>query len=103
MDATLNRLISIDKQARSMVEEAEQYKSEALNSLGPDIEKIKADYVAEAERRIQSILDTEGSISHEADDEMVTRYEGLTKMLEDTYAHKHDELVKQLFNRCIGR
>lgn len=103
MDATLNRLINIDKEARSMVEEAERYKNDALNNLGRDIEKIKADYTAEAERRIQNILDTEGNYSHEADDEMVARYESLTRMLEETYARKHDQLVEQLFNRCIGR
>ena len=103
MDATLNKLIELDKKARAMVTEAQQYNSDVMNRLGADIEALKQKYTEEAERRLSIIHQNEEEAEHSADTDLEKRYAELTRMLEENFAQRHDELCSQLFERCTGR
>ncbi len=103
MNEMLAKLIETDKQARGMVIAARQYNSDTMNNLGSDIAKLREDYMSRAEHRLHLIHEDEDQTVRHADEDMAERYKKLTKMLEDTYAQRREQLCDQLFERCVGR
>ncbi len=103
MNEMLAKLIETDKKARAMVIAARQYNSDTMNNLSTDIATLRESYMSRAENRLHLIHEDEDRTTANADHDMEERYKKLTRMLEDTYAQRRDQLCNELFERCVGR
>ena len=103
MNEEINKLIALDKKARSMVEEADRYYNSTMNNLAKDIGELKDNYALRARNRIQNIREQEQALSAQTLDELKAKYDQMTKRLEQHYQEHQEELIQQIFDRCIGR
>ena len=103
MNEEINKLIALDKKARSMVEEADRYYNSTMNNLAKDIGELKDNYALRARNRIQKIREQEQALSAQTLDELKAKYDQMTKRLEQHYQEHQEELIQQIFDRCIGR
>ncbi len=103
MNEQINRLIELDKNARNMVEEADRYLNSTMNNLAKDIGELKDNYAQRARNRIQKVQEQEQAFSAKTTAEMKERYGRMEQQLEQYYQSHREELIQQIFDRCIGR
>lgn len=103
MDAAINQLIDLDKQARRMVEDATQYLNDTLDGIDSQVEQFKKNYVDEAQHRIQLIQEEEGQLADESCRELAQRYDRLREQMDQRFAQNRADWEDQLFRRCLGR
>lgn len=103
MNEEINKLIALDKKARSMVEEADRYYNSTMNNLAKDIGDLKDNYALRARNRIQKVREQEQALSAQTLEQLKEKYDQMTKRLEQHYQEHQEELIQQIFDRCIGR
>lgn len=103
MDNILEKLVEADKQAQSIVEEAEEYLETTMANIERDVKEYQESYTERAQRRIGIIRDEEGKASQVAAEDILKRYDQLMEGLEETYQAHHAQWEDELFNKCIGR
>lgn len=103
MNDLINRLIGLDKEARTMVEDSENYRDSVLSNLEQEIEQFKKAYVEKAERRIGLVRDEENKVSGQAVQDAAARIQSLMESLNTSWQQHHKEWEDSLYERCIGR
>ncbi len=103
MEDIINRLIEVDKQARTMLEQAEAYRKQLDGSREKALEEYRANLLERAERRLQMVQEQEAKASEEAKQTSAQSYEALLVRLDETYRHNHVQWEETIFQRCIGR
>lgn len=103
MDNAIGELIEMDKKARAMVDEANDYLSNTLNNMDRDVAEFRAGYKEKAMKRIGVIREQEGKLSEEALRDMAGRYDALMQNLEKSYENNHKQWEDELFYKVLGR
>ena len=102
MNEIIKNLIEIDKQARNMVEDAENYRADVLAKLDQEVAEFKEAYVQRAEQRIGLVREEETRVSGRAE---MTAREQVNTMEEDlkkVYETNHTQWEESIYKRCIG-
>lgn len=96
------RLLELDRQAQSLLEEAaadrEQLKADAVRQQ----EAILREYETHAREHIETLRQAETSAAQEECAAIRSRYDLLAQELEQTYREQHKDWENELFLRCIG-
>ena len=103
MDAVINQLIDLDKQARKMVEEATRYLNDTLGAIPTDVNQFKKTYAEEAQHRIQLIQEDEDKLTQENQQALAQQFGELRDRMDQQYSQHHQEWEDALFARCLGR
>ncbi len=103
MDMILGQLVDVDRKARAVVEEAEEYLETTMANMEREVEAYKESYTERAVHRIGIVRDQEGAVSQKATQDIAARYAQLMENLEQTYEERHVQWEEELFNKCIGR
>ncbi len=103
MNEQINKLIELDKKARNVVEESDRYFNSTMNNLAKDIGDLQDSYAQRARNRIQKVREQEQALSAKTLEELTQRYGQMAQKLEQHYQDHQEELIQQIFDRCIGR
>ena len=103
MDAAINQLIDLDKQARKMVEDATAYLNDTLAGIESQVDQFKKNYVEEASHRIQLIQEEEQALADENCRQLAQQYGQLRERMDQRFASCREDWEDQLFRRCTGR
>ena len=103
MDAVINQLIDLDKQARKMVEDATVYLNDTLAGIDSQVDQFKKNYVEEAQHRIQLIQQEERDLADDSCRRLADRYRQLQDQMDQRFAAHRQEWEDELFRRCTGR
>lgn len=101
MDTVIKELISYDRQARAILQEAQQAKEKIEKELPEEEEKLYHDYLQRAKERTDRIQEQmEGS--HRDDiAKMEEIYQKESKRLEGVYQENRERWIEELYSQCI--
>lgn len=97
----LAELVSLDRKACAMVEEAQEQLEDTLANTERDMERFRAEYTEKAVHRIGVVRDEEGKASQAELESITQRYQSLMEGLEKTYEERHAQWEEEIFQRCI--
>jgi len=102
MQDIIRKIIEIDHMAQKMTDEALSLKSEAEASIGKDKEALKEKYLEKARIRIAKRSETEEQFLIETLEDISTKYDAVSKKLNNIYELNHSKWVDELYNKMIG-
>lgn len=102
MNETINRLIEIDKKARTIVEDAESYRDSVVANLDKDVAQFRREYIEKAEKRIGIVREEESKVSGKAMENAKASLERKLGDLNKLWQERHEQWEDELYNRCIG-
>lgn len=102
MNTVVNKLLDVDKQARQILDEAQQYYDRTISDIETEKQKITAEYENKAKSHYDEIGETEGDNIEDATKEIEEKYARLTKEMDETFESGHTRWEDELYNRCIS-
>lgn len=103
MDSVVNKLLDVDRQARQILDEAQQYYDKTIKDLAAEKQKMTADYESREKQYLDKVRVSESVSVTEASAEIESRYESLTAELDNTFESLHPAWEDELFQKCVGR
>lgn len=103
MNTIVNQLLDVDKEARMILDEAQQYYDKTIDELEKEKRELTAKYEEKRLNRLESVRKAEEASTNAAALESQRRYAELTKSIEEFYAQNHERWETELFNNCVRR
>ncbi len=103
MDDILSSIISIEKRAQEMVNEAHLQGEEILKKAGGTCGDISADITKRQELRISKVDEMERKVAEEEIDKIRLQYEDKHDLLQNLYKSRKQQYIDEIFNNIIGR
>lgn len=103
MNTVVNRLLDVDKHARSILDEAQQYYERTLSDIEAEKKKLTEEYENKAKAHLEEITGTEAASVKVAVAKIDSYYAKMTAELDKAFEGKHTEWENTLFDRCVGR
>jgi hemerythrin-like domain-containing protein len=102
MDAEVTRLLDTDKQARDILEDAQDYYARTLHDIESEKKRLARTYERRMEQRLSEIDSSERTAVHTAAAEAKKRYAQLTQEMDIAYGQNRQRWEDALFNGCIA-
>lgn len=102
MNIEVNKLLDVDKQARLIIDEAQQYYDRTLSDIEAEKQKLMAEYEKKAKAHYDKIEAAERESSAIATKEIEEKYARLTAEMDEAFEKGHASWEDGLFVRCIG-
>jgi len=102
MDTIIKELISYDRQAREILQEARQAKEKAEKELPEEEDKLYRDYLQRAKERTNRIQEQMEGSRRDDIAKMEESYQKESKRLEGIYEGNRERWIEELYRRCIG-
>lgn len=102
MNTVVNKLLDVDKQARLMLDEAQQYYDRTLADIEAEKQKIAAVYENKAKAHYNEIEAAEHAAIDDAEKENGEKYARLTAEMDEIFEKEHINWENELFARCVG-
>lgn len=102
MNTVVNQLLDVDKQARQILDEAQQYYDRTLADIETEKQRITAKYENKAKAHCEQAEAAEQGAIADSAKETAETYARLTAELDERFANTHVNLENELFARCIG-
>lgn len=103
MESVVGKLLDVDREARMILDEAQQYYDATIEEIAAEKKRMTADYEARATKHLEDVKRAESGGMEQAADEIHERYARLTAAIDGTYAQNHAEWEDELYKRCMGR
>lgn len=103
MNTIVNKLLDADKQARQLLDDAQQYYDRTLTEIQEEKKKLLQAYTEKADLHISEL---ESKLTEEVEDviEAVRKRTASTvAAMDQRYDRLHQEWEDQLAQRCMGR
>lgn len=101
MDVILENLMEVDRRARAIVEEGEEYLETTIANMERDVAEYKESYAQRARHRVGVVRDQEDEASRQAAEDITNRYHQLMEHLEKTHRENHTGWEDEIFQKCI--
>jgi Na+-transporting NADH:ubiquinone oxidoreductase subunit NqrC len=102
LDAVVNRLIDADRQARSTLDDANQYYAETLLEIEAEKKRLTESYSAKLEARLKDISGHEYTAIQEALIADRDRAAVIAGEIDKAYESNHSRWEDELFARCVN-
>ena len=103
MDTIINELISYDRQARAIIEEALQAKEKSERELPEEAKRLYDDFLSRAKDRVARIQESVQSDHEEEIAQLEQSYQLAVDKLKETYENNRENWCQQLFERCVAQ
>ncbi len=103
MNTVVNQLIDVDKQARSILDDAQQYYDRTIADIETEKQRIATEYEDKAIARLNEIFITEETAVTEATKQLKQKYSKLTSDMDSTFENEHVNWEKDIFDKCVRR
>ena len=103
MDTIINELISYDRQARAIIEEALQAKEKSEKELPEEAKRLYDDFLSRAKDRVARIQESVQSDHEEEIAQLEQSYQLAVDKLKETYEHIRESWCPQLFGRRVAQ
>lgn len=102
MNTVVNKLLSVDKHARGILEEAQNYYDKTIADI--EIEKIKiaAEHEEKAQDHYKKVDAAERDAVACAEKETSEKYSRLTAEMDEIFEKEHTKWEDTIFMNCIG-
>lgn len=103
MNASVNKLLDVDREARQTLDEAQQYYDQTLLEIQEEKAQMLLSYTQRAEKHL-TLLKAE--LDSEVDETMKSVRERTAELLAQMDAHyeeHHQQWEDQMVQKCIGR
>ena len=101
MDEMLAKILEMDKKCRVQAEEAEKSEKKALNELTSIRTSLIEKTLAEEQKKVSAIRDTELKKANEETAEMRKKTESAQAKLQAVYAENGEKWINDIFNKAI--
>ena len=102
MQDMISKIVEVDRQAREITEQAEEEKARVERELKERREKIRADYLGRARRRIKLNEETERAQAEQGLERQEARYAQAGEAMDALYAQRGDEWLEALVKRVLN-
>lgn len=103
LNTVVNKLLDVDKQARLILDEAQQYYDRTLVDIEAEKQKITTDYENKAKAHYDKIEAAEHAAIVDAEKETGEKYARLTAEMDEIFEKGHVGWENELFARCVGQ
>lgn len=102
LNTVVNKLLDVDKQARLILDEAQQYYDRVLTDIEAEKQRLTTEYENKAKMHYEKIEETERSAIIDSAKEIEEKYARLTAEMNEIFEKEHVNLENELFARCVG-
>lgn len=103
MESAVGKLLDVDKEARMILDEAQQYYDKTIEEIDGEKKRITEGYEQRAQKHLEDIRKSESAGAVEAAAEIRERYGRLTSAIDEAYELNHAKWEDELYNRCMER
>ena len=103
MNTEVNKLLDVDKDARRIVDEAQQYYDNTMEEIEAEKKKMLADFVEQEKRRVEELKRFEDAKVLSDTGKIKQQYAALTEELIKSFEESHAKWEDELFKKCVGR
>jgi len=96
-------LLDVDKDARRIVDDAQQYYDKTMEEIETEKKKMLADYQQREKRRLEELKRSEEAKVRADTEKIKQRYAALTDELNKTFEASRVKWEDELFEKCMGR
>jgi len=103
LNTVVNKLLDVDKDARRIVDEAQQYYDQTMEEIETEKKKMHADFEKREKQRLEEMGRSEDAKVREDTGKIKQRYAALTEELNKTFEASHTKWEDELYEKCVGR
>ena len=103
MNTVVNKLLDVDRDARRLVDDAQQYYDKTMEEIETEKEKMLADYQEQEKQRLEQAGQAEEKKVRDDTGGIKQRYAALTEELNKTFEASRAKWEDELFEKCTGR
>lgn len=103
MNTVVSQLLDIDKEARMILDEAQQYYNKTIEELALEKKELVDKYNQKARAHLESVQKTAQAAASEASAENDKLYARLKQELEERFSENRAAWEDELVKRCLGR
>ena len=98
----VNKIIEAEHSAREIAQEAQEKEASLEQDLARDTQRLREDYFARADRRIQMVREAEERSAQESMARSDKKLSDALTAVESSYRRNRDRWVEMLFCRIVG-
>ena len=98
----VNKIIETEHSAREIAQEAQEKEASLEQDLARDTQRLREDYFARADRRIQMVREAEDRSAQESMARSDKKLSDALTAVESSYRRNRDRWVEMLFHRIVG-
>jgi len=103
LNAIVDKLLDVDKEARQTIDGAQQYYDKTLEDIQADKQRVRRQYYDKAKGHIDQLKIANDAQAEEEIAVIEARYKALGNALEEACRHSGEQWRQELFARCTGR
>lgn len=103
MDTIINQIISIEKKAQEMIEDANKQKVEILSGTQKDCETIKQAMDERRHKRLELLAGNEQELADKKIQIIKDENAKKSEELERRFRQKKDEWINEIYQNIVGR
>lgn len=101
MESVVGKLLDVDKEARMILDDAQQYYDKTVEEIAEEKKRMKVDYEQRAKKHLDNILIAETAAAEDAAAKIREQYGQLTADIDGVYEQNHSKWEDELYKRCI--
>lgn len=103
LNTIVDKLLDVDREAREILDAAQQYYDKMVEEIDTGKQKILKQYQDKANRHISDVRMVKRAEADEVIQEIRSNYDEIAEALETQYRQNRAQWEQELFARCIGR
>ena len=103
MNTAINQLLDVDREARMILDEAQQYYDKTLADLAAEKKRLLEQYEKKAADHLSAVGHTEHKSVAEETAALEQRHREQIAALDAVFASEHENWESELFRRSLGR
>lgn len=103
LNTIVNKLLDVDKEARLILDEAQQYYDKTIEEIDKEKQAMQVAYIAKGDAHIEQLRSAEQQNTEDSIAGIQKKYAVLTQQIEDSYNQNHLSWETALFEKCVGR
>lgn len=101
VNTTVNKLLDVDREARQMLDEAQQYYDRTLREIETEKEAMRADFTRKARQHLEELETAQAQELEETAGAVRSRAAGLRAAMEARYEQNHAQWEEELYRKTI--
>ncbi len=101
MNTIVDKLLDVDKEARALLDEAQQYYEKTVAEIEVEKQQLYNEYKRRVEKHIASAHRAHQSEAEEAITTIKARQDAIALEMESVYQQNHKQWQDDLFQRCV--